>query len=421
MDEAIENKETTWADCYDAPSSDLFEKVRDFADYAAGIRREGHDFFRRTVYSPNVNRVLMDDPIAGRKREMIMLGSNSYLGLTNHPRVIRASVEAAEKYGYGTGSVSLYSGTTDLHKKLERRLAEFYGCEDAILFPTGYAANVGTISAIMRPRDAIVNDLFNHASIYDGCRLSGAKLHTFAHGKTRHLKRVLSNAVGDGHGTMVITDGVFSMEGDLAKLDEILPLAAEFGARVMVDDSHALGVMGPTGRGTAEHFGLQGKVDITIATLSKALGGIGGCAVGSAQVVDYLRFYARPYFFSGSVPTPIVAGALEILDMIQTQPKIREDLWNSVKYVKAGLTDLGFDIGNSGSAIIPVIVGDEPKLKAFLKDLMDAGIFMNYVAFPAVPKSRCRLRMSMMAGHTRTDLDYVLATMARLGRKYEII
>jgi glycine C-acetyltransferase len=410
----------SWADCYDVPGGDIFDKADAFARMAEQQRQQGYDFYRRTVCSPNVQHTIMQDQ-TGRPHDMIMLGSNSYLGLTSHPRVVQASVEAAQKYGYGTGSVSLYSGTTDLHKKLERRMAALYGCEDAILFPTGYAANVGTISALLRERDLAVNDLFNHASIYDGCKLSGANVQTFAHSRMRHLERTLKNFTGPDHGTLVITDGVFSMEGDVARLDEIIPLARKYHARVMLDDSHALGVIGPHGRGTADLYGLDGQVDVTVSTLSKCLGGIGGCVAGTTKMVDYLRFYARSYFFSGSIPTPIVAGALEVLDIIDAQPELRESLWRNIRYMKEHLVELGFDVGATESAIIPVIVGDEPKLKSFLKDLLDAGIFMNYVAFPAVPRSRCRLRMSMMAGHTTTDLDYVLKTMATLGRKYKIL
>ncbi|MBI5725729.1 MAG: aminotransferase class I/II-fold pyridoxal phosphate-dependent enzyme [Planctomycetes bacterium] len=411
----------SWVDCYDMPGSDLFAKVSAFSQYTAGQRRAGLDFFRWAVMSPNVNRVTMRNPNTGQVREMIMLGSNSYLGLTSHPKVVQAAVEAAKKYGYGTGSVSLYSGTTELHVELEKRMARFYRCQDAILFPTGYAANVGAISALLRKEDLVVNDLFNHASIYDGCRLSGARMQTYAHGNMKHLERILKNSCGKGHGVLVITDGVFSMEGDVAKLDEVLALAKKYGARLMLDDSHALGVIGPNGRGTADQYGLEGQIDVTLGTLSKCLGGIGGVIAGSAELIDYLRFYARSYFFSGSVPTPMVAGALAMLDILENSGQLREDLWRNIRYMKEKLDETGFDTGSTRSAIIPVVVGDEDKLKSFLKDLLNAGIFMNYVAFPAVPKSRCRLRMSMMAGHSRKDLDYVLDKMAEFGKKHGII
>ena len=413
---------TSWADCYEVPGPDLFDKVRAFAAYGKTVIEDDHYFYRWPLSSANTTRVKISHPFrGGETREMIMLGSNSYLGLTNDPRVVEASVAAARKYGYGAGSVPLYSGTTELHVKLEKRLAAWYRCEDAVLFPSGYSANVGAISALVRKPDSIVNDLFNHASIYDGCRLSGATLHTFGHRNVRHLDRLLPKVMGPDHGTLVVTDGVFSMEGDLAPLDELVTVCRKHGVRLMLDDSHALGVMGPHGRGTAEHFGVEGQIDLTVGTLSKALGGIGGCLAGSHEVIEYVRFYARSFFFSGSIPTPSVAGALAILDIIEKDSERREDLWRCIRYMREGLISMGFDIGNTESAIIPIMVGNESKLKPFLHDMLDAGIFMNFVAFPAVPRQRCRLRMSMMAGHSKADLDYVLETLGRLGRKYEII
>jgi glycine C-acetyltransferase len=418
---ANDRHELSWSDFYNIPDPDLFEKVRQFAGTADKGRALFPYFLRRPVCSANVNRVKMADPFTGQISEMIMLGSNSYLGLTNHPRVIEAAIAATKKYGYGAGSVSLYSGTSDLHIELERRMAEFYHCEGAIIFPTGYAANVGTISALLHEQDVAVNDLYNHASLFDGCRLSGARIETFAHARMGHLERVLRESRGDDHGTLVITDGVFSMDGDVAKLDEIHRLAQQYGARVMLDDAHGLGVIGPTGKGTAEQYGLQGKIDITVGTLSKCLGGIGGVVAGSAELVDYLRFYGRSYFFSGAVPAPVIAGALAILDIMEEQPELRDDLWRGVRYMTTHLRKIGFNLCDTQSAIIPVIIGDESKLKSMLRDLTQAGIFMNYVASPAVSHKKCRLRMSMMAGHSQKDLDYVIETLEKLGRKYEVI
>ena len=411
----------TWADCYDVPGADLFAKTRAFADLLAGRTRTEHKYFRRAMLSASGPKVLVADPATGRPKEMIMLGSNSYLGLAADERVVDASIAAARKYGYGTGAVSLYAGTTDLHIELERRIAEFYRCEDAILFPTGYAANVGAVSALLRERDTAVNDLFNHASIYDGCRLSGARLRMFAHGRMRHLDRVLGDAVGPDHGTLVITDGVFSMDGDVAQLDRIVELAQKHGARVMIDEAHALGVVGPTGRGTAERYALDGQIDVTIGTLSKAPGGIGGYAVGSKELIDYLRFYARTYFFSTSIPAPVIAGLIEVFRILDTELDRFERLWANIRHTTGQLAEKGFDLGKTESAIVPIMIRDEAKLQGILADLHEAGIFMNYVAFPAVPKRKCRLRMSMMAQHTREDLDYVIDVLVRLGGKYGII
>ncbi|MDD4889470.1 MAG: aminotransferase class I/II-fold pyridoxal phosphate-dependent enzyme [Phycisphaerae bacterium] len=426
MDETVEltrktAHRTSWADCYDVPGPDLFDKVHAFAQYVDWVHEKDHCFFRWPLSSPNSTRVVISHPTRGEPREMIMLGSNSYLGLTNDPRVIKASIEATKTYGYGAGSVPLYSGTCELHIQLEKRLAEWYRCEDAIIFPTGYAANVGTISALLRKEDVAVNDLFNHASIYDGCKLSGAAMHTFAHRSMRRLESVLRNVTGPEHGTLVITDGVFSMEGDLAPLDDILTIARRHNARVMLDDSHALGVIGPTGRGTAELYGVEGQIDLTVGTLSKCLGGIGGVVAGTHDAIEYLRFYARSFFFSGAVPPPVIAGALAALDILETEPHHLASLWKNIRYVTGKLRELGFDLGHTASAIIPIIIGEEMKLKELLRELLAAGVFMNFVAFPAVPRRRARLRMSMMSGHTQADLDYVIETLSRLGKKYGVI
>jgi len=410
-----------WEDCYDPGGGDLFAKARGFQSLMAREQAAGNHFFRRPLLSASRGRARMRDPRNGTEREVIMLGSNSYLGLNADPRVVAAAARATERYGYGTGSVSLYAGTTDLHLALEESIARFYRCEDAILFPTGYAANIGALSGLLRSRDVAVNDMFNHASIYDGCALSGAQLHTFAHGSMSRLERTLERVTGPDHGTLVITDGVFSMEGEVAALDRIVALAHRYAARVMIDEAHATGVIGPTGRGTAELFGLEGRIDVTVGTLSKVPGGIGGYVVGSRELVDYLRYYARTYFFSTSLPAPVVAGLIEVFRILSTDTSLHAALWANIRHLKEGLGALGFDLGNTASAIIPVIVRDEEVLKAFLRDLIDAGIFANFVAYPAVPKRRCRLRLGVMAQHTPRDLDFVVETFARLGKQHGLI
>ncbi|MFH1143257.1 MAG: aminotransferase class I/II-fold pyridoxal phosphate-dependent enzyme [Candidatus Eisenbacteria bacterium] len=410
-----------WEDCYDPGGGDLFAKARLFQSLIAREHAEGNDFFRRPLLGANRARTRIRDPRSGREREVIMLGSNSYLGLNSDPRVVAAALKATATYGYGSGSVSLYAGTTDLHIELEKSIARFYRCEDAILFPTGYAANIGALSALLRGRDAAVNDLFNHASIYDGCALSGAQVHTYAHASMTRLERVLARVTGPDHGTLVITDGVFSMEGSVAPLDQIVAAARRHGARVMIDEAHATGVIGPTGRGTAELFGLAGEIDVTVGTLSKVPGGIGGYVTGSRELIDYLRYYARTFFFSTSLPAPVVAGLIEVFRILSTDLSLHAALWENIRYLKAGLSALGFDLGNSASAILPVIVRDEGRLKAMLRDLLEAGIFANFVAYPAVPRRRCRLRLGVMAQHTRADLDYVIETFGRIGRVHGVI
>jgi len=410
-----------WEDCYDPGGGDLFDKAHLLQPLLARERAAGNNFFRRPLLGASRGRARVRDPRTGQEREVIMLGSNSYLGLNADPRVIAAAARATEKYGYGCGSVSLYAGTTDLHLELEENIARFYRCEDAILFPTGYAANIGALSALLRPRDVAVNDLFNHASIYDGCALSGVQVHTFAHVNMVRLQRTLERVTGPDHGTLVITDGVFSMEGDVAPLDRIVALARQYGARVMIDEAHATGVLGPTGRGTAELFGVEGQIDVTVGTLSKVPGAIGGYVAGSHELVDYLRYYARTFFFSTAIPTPVIAGLLEVFRILSTDTSLHTALWDNIRYLKEGLELLGFDLGNAGAAIIPVIVRDEEVCKALLRDLMEAGIFANFVAYPAVPKRRCRLRLGVLAQHTREDLDFVLETFARLGKRHGII
>lgn len=410
-----------WEDCYDPGGADLFAKARAFQALIAREQGAGNHFFRRPLLGASRGHALVRDPRSGRERDVIMLGSNSYLGLNADPRVVAAALRATERYGYGSGSVSLYAGTTDLHLQLEESIARFYRCEDAILFPTGYAANIGALSGLLRPRDVAVNDLFNHASIYDGCTLSGARVQTFAHAHMGRLERTLERVTGPDHGTLVITDGVFSMEGEVAPLDRIVALAHRFGARVMIDEAHATGVIGPTGRGTAEHFGLEGRIDITMGTLSKAPGGIGGYVTGSRELIDYLRYYARTYFFSTSLPAPVVAGLIEVFRILATDTTLHAALWENIRHLRAGLGELGFDLGKTASAIIPVIVRDEEALKALLRDLFAAGIFVNFVAYPAVPRRRCRLRLGVTAQHTRADLDYALETFALLGRRHGII
>ena len=410
-----------WSACRDVAGGDLFGKVRAFGHHMSREERMANLFFRRPVLSKTDSRVRILDPETGREREMIQMGSNSFLCLNADPRVIRASVEAAERYGCGTGAVSLYTGTTDLHLELERAIADFYVCEDCVLFPTGYAANNGAIAALAGEGDTLINDMFNHASIFDGCGLSGARILTYLHGHVRHLKKVLSRSASGPGGVLVLTDGVFSMEGDLAPLDEIHALCREFGARLLIDEAHAVGVVGPTGRGTAEAFGLQGNIDVTVGTLSKAPAGIGGYVVGSKAVVDYLRFFARPYFFSTSLPAPTVAGLIEVFRILAEDPRPREALWENIRYMTGRLEEMGFDIGNTRSAIVPLIVGDESLLKPFAEDVHRAGILMNYVAYPAVPKKRGRLRMNLNARHTREDLESVLSVLEELGEKHGII
>jgi 8-amino-7-oxononanoate synthase len=414
-------------------------KARHFEDFMAGS--DGGELFQKVK---RLNEFLRDDPPPctdglnlplerapgpitpiidrdGTHRDVIMLGSNSYLDLTTHPRVVAAAQAACIRYGYGMGAVPLYAGNTPLHQELEKTLAAFLGKEDALLFPSGYSGNVGVISALCGPGDVVINDAANHASIFDGARLSGADIKIYLHRNTAHLERVLRKIPWEVKGRLIVTDGVFSMDGDLAPIKEILALARKYGARVMVDDAHGIGVVGPTGRGTPEQFGCLDSVDVLYGTLSKAPGGVGGYCAGSAELIRYLRLYARTFFFSTALPAPAVAGSLEVFRLLMEDPSIHHQLWENVRYMKAGLKRLGFDTGRSESAIIPVIVGDEEKLGRFQNELRKRGVFTNVVTYPAVRRKECRLRVNVMRTLSRETMDRALATFEAVGRECELI
>ncbi|MBT3381886.1 MAG: aminotransferase class I/II-fold pyridoxal phosphate-dependent enzyme [Lentisphaerae bacterium] len=357
----------------------------------------------------------------GERHDVLMLGSNSYLSLTTHPKVVEACKAACDRYGYGMGAVSLYAGTTDLHRQLEQLIAEFYQAEDCIVFPCGYSANIGVISALCGRGDVVINDICNHASIFDGSRLSGADQKVYIHGHMRHLEKQLKAIPETQRGRLIITDGVFSMDGDLAPLDVIIELARAYGARVMIDEAHAAGVVGPTGRGTAEYFGCAGQVDITVGTLSKAPGAIGGYCVGKASLISYLRYYARTYFFSTSIPAPIIAGLIEVFKLMIADQAGRDRLWHNIRYLRDGLQHVGFDTGNSQSAIIPVMIGDERKLADIHNELRHRGVFTNIVTYPAVRRKACRLRLSVMNSLTEADMDEALRVLSEVGREHGII
>lgn len=353
----------------------------------------------------------------GERQNVIMLGSNSYLDLTRHPQVITAAKSALEHYGYGMGAVSLYAGITDLHRKLEQAIADFCGTEDAIVFPGGYGTNVGVISALCGPGDVIINDSANHASIFDGSRLSGADCKLYPHGNMKRLEQVLRRLPAEQKGRLIITDGVFSMHGDLARLDVITELAEKYKARVMVDDAHGIGIVGPGGRGTAAEFGVADKIDLHVSMLSKAPGGLGGYCAARADTVRFLRFYARTYFFSTALPAPIVAGLYQVFQLLAADAAGREKLWENIRYMQNGIQDLGFSTTPPTSGIIPVIVGDEAKLAALHRALLNLGVYTNIVTYPAVRRKECRLRLCIMASLTKEDMDTALAAFETAGAK----
>lgn len=357
----------------------------------------------------------------GFEHKVIMLGSNSYLNMTTHPQVMEGARKALEKYGYGMGAVSNYAGVTDLHKELEKRIADFYGAEDAIVFPSGYGTNVGIISALCHEGDIIINDSANHASIFDGCKLSGADIKVFPHGDMKYLERILSRISPEVTGRLIITDGVFSMDGDMAKLDKIVELAEKYNCRVMVDDAHGVGIVGPTGRGTAEYYGVMDKVDLHVGMLSKGPGGLGGYCAASRDVIQYLRLYARSYFFSTALPASVAGGLNEVFKLFETDTAGRKELMEKTEYLKSKLIEKGFDTAHTQSAIVPVMIYDEAILFKLYKELREAGVYVNIVTYPAVRRKECRLRLCTMREISYEQLDKAVEIIAEKGKEYGII
>ena len=357
-------------------------------------------------------------------REVINLSSNNYLGLATHPRMIAATAKAVQEFGAGSGAVRTIAGTMDMHVELEKKIAAFKHTEASLVFQSGFTANAGTVAAVLGKEDVIVSDELNHASIIDGCRLSRASIKVFPHGDIDALRELLdeTDAVRDaGHHVLVVTDGVFSMDGDIAKLPEIVRAAKEHGAITMVDDAHASGVLGRNGRGTVDHFDLHGQVDIQVGTLSKAVGVLGGYVAGSRTLIDYLIHRGRPILFSTSHPPAVTAACLEAFDILLTEPEIIDKLWENTRFFKKGLEGLGLNTGISQTPITPVIVGDGALAMRLSDRLFEEGVFAQALAFPTVPRGKARVRTIVMATHTQKDLDAALRAFERVGKELGII
>ncbi len=352
-------------------------------------------------------------------KKMIMLGSNNYLGLTSHPKVKEAAIEAVRKYGSGCAGSRFLNGTLDIHVKLEEKLASFFRREAALTFSTGYQTNLGIISSIAGKGDIIVIDKLDHASIIDACRLSYADVKKFRHNDMRSLDHVLKTS-GD-RGKLVVVDGVYSMEGDIAPLPDILKVCKKYGARLMVDDAHGVGVLGKTGRGTAEHFGLEQEVDIIMGTYSKSLASIGGFVVADEDVIHYMKHTSRPLIFSASPPPASVASVIAALDVIDQEPERRAHLWTNTNKMMKAFKQMGFDTGVAETPIIPLVVGEMEPTFTMWKMLGEEGVFVNPVAPPAVPAGRCMIRTSYMATHTEEQLDRVLGILEKAGKKLGMI
>ena len=353
-------------------------------------------------------------------RSVVNLSSNNYLGLTTHPKLRARAMEALERFGVGTGSVRTIAGTMAMHVELERRLAEFKQTEAVVVFQSGFAANAGTVSAILTKDDVVVSDALNHASIIDGCRLSRAAIKVFPHKDVDGARAILRDLPA-GQRKLLITDGVFSMDGDLGPLPALCDVAEEFGAIMMVDDAHASGVFGRNGRGTVDHFGMHGRVDVQVGTLSKAIGALGGYVAGTRAFIEFLHHRARPFLFSTSHPPSVTATCLAAIDLLLEEPQIIDRLWENTRFFKAGLASLGFDTGVSESPITPVMVGDGALTMTLSDKLFEEGVFAQGIAFPTVARDKARVRTIVTATHTRDDLQLALDAFKKVGTEVGVI
>jgi glycine C-acetyltransferase len=353
-------------------------------------------------------------------RSVVNLSSNNYLGLTTHPRLREKALKAIEEYGVGTGSVRTIAGTMEIHMELERRLAEFKKVEKVVVFQSGFTANAGTVSAILTKEDVVISDELNHASIIDGCRLSRATIKVFPHKDVDAARKIIKDLPASQR-KLLITDGVFSMDGDLGPLPALCELAEETGCIMMVDDAHASGVFGKNGRGTVDHFGMHGRVDVQVGTLSKAIGSLGGYVAGNRNLIEFLYHRARPFLFSTSHPPSVVLSCIAALDVLMEEPEIIERLWDNTRFFKEGLQRLGFNTGLSESPITPVIAGEGAKAMELSDKLFERGVFAQGIAFPTVARDKARVRTIVTATHTREDLQYALDAFAAVGRQIGLI
>lgn len=381
----------------------------------AELEAQGLAVHPRTLQGPTGARARFDG------REVVNLASNNYLGLANHPRMNAAAARAAAELGAGTGAVRTIAGTMALHRELERRFAAFKHAESALMFQSGFTANAGTVQAILTPEDVIVSDRLNHASIIDGARLSKAEIKVYEHRDAEHADRLLAETARPGRRQLLITDGVFSMDGDIAPLPTLVAVAERHGAIMMVDDAHASGVLGRAGAGTVDHFGLHGRVDVQVGTLSKAIGVLGGFIAGSRHLTEWLENRGRPYLFSTSAPPAVVAACIEALDIIRDEPERLERLWANTRRFKAGLHELGFDTGASETPITPVIIGEEERAQDFARRLFEEGVFTPAIVYPTVPRGRARVRTIVTAEHSEEDLGRALEVFERVGEELRVL
>lgn len=392
---------------------DIFDKCYEFSRAEEVMATGNYPYF--TPISEAIG-----NKVKVHGREMILIGSNNYLGLIDHPKVKEAAKEAIDRYGVATCGSRFLTGTIDLHEKLEDRLAKFMNKEAALSFSTGYQTNLGIISSVAGKNDYVITDRMDHASIIDACRLSFAEVKKFKHNDMKDLEKVLSELPPD-KGKMIVVDGVFSMEGDLADLPGIIKLAKKYKARVMVDEAHGIGVLGEHGRGTVEHFGLENEVDLIMGTFSKSLVSIGGFVVGEKKVVNYIKHTARSLIFSAASTPASVAAVLAALEIIETEPERRERLWQITHFMKNSFQKMGYNTGTSQTPIIPIHIGDDDLAFALWKGIREEGIFTTPVIYPAVPQGQALVRTSYSANHTDEELHQVLAAFEKSGRALGLI
>jgi 8-amino-7-oxononanoate synthase len=392
---------------------DVFDKCREFTRHKEA-QDAGLYIMYREIGSAQDPMVTMD----GQK--VVMLGSNNYLGLTSHPKVKEAAIAATQKYGTGCAGSRLLNGTLDVHVRLEERLAQFMNREAALVFSTGYGVNVGVLSCLLDRHDVALLDMMDHASIIDGVRLSFGKALKFRHNDPDDLEKKLSR-VPDNKGKLIVVDGVFSMEGDIAPLPEIVKHKRTYGAGLFVDEAHSLGVFGENGRGIAEHFDLEDDVDLVMGTFSKSLATVGGFIAGDAAIIDYIKHSARAQIFTAAIPPGAVAAVEAALDIIEAEPERRQQLWDNTRYMKRELEGLGFDTCGSESPVIPLLIGEDLTTYQMANRLQEEGVFVNAVVTPAVPPGSSVIRTSYMATHTREHLDQALGAIAKVGRELSII
>jgi len=392
---------------------DLFQKCRNFTRAQEAIQEGWYPYFKAIQSGADVEVM-----IKGKK--LIMAGSNNYLGLTQDPRVKEAAIKALEKFGSGCTGSRFLNGTLELHEELERRLAQYMKREAALVFSTGFQTNLGVIATIVGKDDVIFADRANHASIVDGCRLSFGRTVRYRHNDMEHLAKLLEKHQ-DAPGKLIVADGVFSMEGDIVALPEMIRLAEKHHAQILIDDAHSIGVLGKYGRGTGEHFGMEDKVDLVLGTFSKSFASIGGFVAGDAYVLDYIKHHSRTLIFSASMPPAATAAVIAAVDIIEKEPERIEQLWRNVRKMKKAFDDLGFNTGRTQSPIIPLHIGEDMKTFEFWKLLFENGIFTNPVITPAVPAGQGLIRTSYMATHTDEILDQIIDTFARLGRQFGLI